>query len=126
MVCEDRPVLDKWFEAFVKWPPMNQVVFSAVVLIFLLVLLVLLGVWLSGVIYHITVLFRGWPISAQAQHGTEPLKALGPDWRRMAALHIEDTQAANDVEEQCQVALRASSRNGHDPGLSNAKNLLAK
>lgn len=54
-------MIDKWLESYSRWPAVNQAVFSAVVLIFFLVTLVLLGYGFSNFVYRLTVLVRGWP-----------------------------------------------------------------
>lgn len=58
-------MLDKWFEAFSKWPSGNQVIFSGIMLICGMLLMVLFGLWINTFIYHLSILFRGWPPDAQ-------------------------------------------------------------
>lgn len=54
-------LMDKWLESFAKWPPMHQMVFSAVMLLAGLVLTAILVYVLYLVIYYATVAIRGWP-----------------------------------------------------------------
>jgi hypothetical protein len=53
--------MDKWLESFGKWPPVHQMVFSAVMLLAALVLTAILVYVLYLVIYYAAVAIRGWP-----------------------------------------------------------------
>ena len=53
--------MDKWLDAYAKWPPMNQLVFSCVGIIAALVILFLFGLWLVQMVRYIAVACRGWP-----------------------------------------------------------------
>lgn len=52
---------DKWLDAFAKWPPMNQLAYSAVILLAGLVLTAILAYMVYLFVYYATVAVRGWP-----------------------------------------------------------------
>lgn len=54
-------LLEKWLESFGKWPPTNQMLFSAVFLIIGLVFAAVLVYVLYLVLYYLTIVCRGWP-----------------------------------------------------------------
>lgn len=65
---------DKWLEAYAQWPASNQVIFSSVILLFLLVLLFLSAILLNSVFYHITVAVKGWPSDGHSAPGVHEPK----------------------------------------------------
>jgi hypothetical protein len=53
--------MDRWLEAYGKWPALSQMAFSLSVLVLGLVLLFVAGTVLAQVCYYLGVWFRGWP-----------------------------------------------------------------
>ncbi len=53
--------MDKFIEAYSRWPPINQLIFPCVAFLALILILFLAGVFLLQLARHLTVLVRGWP-----------------------------------------------------------------
>jgi hypothetical protein len=53
--------MDRWFEAYAKWTPATQLLFSVVMVLGGLVLLAMTAAGLCHAIRYLTVLARGWP-----------------------------------------------------------------
>lgn len=69
-------LVEKWLESFGKWPPVNQMVFSAVLLLAGLVLTAILVYVLYLVLYYAAVAVRGWPDDTER-----------PTWKDVAYLN---------------------------------------
>jgi len=54
-------IAERWVEAYAKWPPTNQLAFSAVLLLAALVVLVVVGYLFYLLVYYAAVAVRGWP-----------------------------------------------------------------
>jgi hypothetical protein len=52
---------DKWMDAYAQWAPMQQLLFSALVLGASVFLVVLSGLWLSRLLEQVVALVRGYP-----------------------------------------------------------------
>jgi Txe/YoeB family toxin of Txe-Axe toxin-antitoxin module len=53
--------MEEWFRAYGTWPPINQMIFSIIVVAVCLLLLFLAGIWLLQVSTNVAVWLRGWP-----------------------------------------------------------------
>lgn len=78
--------MDRWLEAYAKWPPVNQLVFSAVVLIVGLVLVAILLYVAYLVLYYGVIAVRGWPDDADR-----------PSWKDV--IHLNDAIEAYKEQE---------------------------
>lgn len=72
--------MEKWFEAYAKWPAQQQLAFSLAVLVAALLLLCLSFVGFARVLHYLAVYFRGWP-PQESSHGMAGLGA-GPEATR--------------------------------------------
>lgn len=123
--------MDKWFEAYSTWPPINQMVFSIIVLIVSLVFLFLFGLWLFQVFSQVSVWLRGWPEDKSSVAGADmdevktllakvleqvctrkgSLTSLGPNnWREEARRIEEEQRQIQDEAEKDLVAREQALR----------------
>lgn len=91
-------LLEKWLESFGKWPPMNQMAFSAVLLIAGIVLVAILVYVLYLVLYYLAVACRGWPDETDR-----------PTWKDVAYLN-RMMESYRQWEKQQQAKQRPSTK----------------
>ena len=62
--------MDKWLDAYSKWPPMNQLLFSSVVVAASVLVLFLFGLWVIQLFRYIAIARHGWPGDDAAAEST--------------------------------------------------------
>lgn len=114
--------MDRWFDAYSKWPATSQVVFSLVALVLGLILSYMVGVWLLQSMHYIGVWARGWPpeeksgedfskvnaVLKQIQNTTPPLAGIY-DWKTEVKKIAEEEKYQRDLEKKLQAEMEQAS-----------------
>lgn len=72
--------MDKWLDAYSRWPPMNQLIFSGVFILAVVLVLFLFGVWVIQIFRCVSVARHGWPGE------DKPVNTNGQDMAAVLAL----------------------------------------
>ncbi len=72
--------MEKWLDAYSKWPPVNQLLFSCVVVASALLFLLMFGLWFLQVIRTIDAANA----NAKVKPATKPLDRTFDDWKKRA------------------------------------------
>ena len=73
--------MDKWLDAYSKWPPVNQLLFSSVFVAAIVLILFLFGLWVIQLFRYVSIARHGWP-----GEGEPKAKSKAPDPIDMATI----------------------------------------